>query len=223
MRRVHAGGCGLALCLALVAGGSARIAHAAGHEAAIADRFVLDVALTIAPQLSDTARQTLIAESERIWGREGVFLRWHVAGDAVRPPHGAFRVLVIARTAMPPSERSWVVGELVRLADARALAIASITGARRVLDEARRHSLVHAIPPEDYRLGLVLGRALAHEIGHYLLDTRTHSTYGLMRAGIDPREFADVRAAAAFLLDEDASRSMRARRALLVGLQLNAE
>jgi hypothetical protein len=28
----------------------------------------------------------------------------------------------------------------------------------------------------------VLGRALAHEIGHYLLGTREHSTSGLMRA-----------------------------------------
>jgi hypothetical protein len=36
-------------------------------------------------------------------------------------------------------------------------------------------------------MGRVLGRALAHEIGHYLLGTREHSRSGLMRAaqGID--------------------------------------
>ena len=31
-------------------------------------------------------------------------------------------------------------------------------------------------------MGRVLGRALAHEIGHYLLNTRAHSPSGLMRA-----------------------------------------
>lgn len=34
----------------------------------------------------------------------------------------------------------------------------------------------------DLILGRVLGRALAHEIGHYLLRSRVHSAAGLMRA-----------------------------------------
>jgi hypothetical protein len=37
----------------------------------------------------------------------------------------------------------------------------------------------------------VLGRAVAHEIGHYLLATATHANRGLMRASIDASEFAD--------------------------------
>jgi hypothetical protein len=48
-------------------------------------------------------------------------------------------------------------------------------------------SLVH------HRLGIVLGRAVAHEIGHYLLGTGEHAGTGLMRAAIHPREFADPR------------------------------
>jgi hypothetical protein len=39
--------------------------------------------------------------------------------------------------------------------------------------------------PPDFRevvMGRVLGRALAHEIGHFLLRSRNHSTVGLMRA-----------------------------------------
>ena len=39
--------------------------------------------------------------------------------------------------------------------------------------------------PPDFRevvLGRVLGRALAHEIGHFLLRSRNHSAIGLMRA-----------------------------------------
>jgi len=49
----------------------------------------------------------------------------------------------------------------------------------------------------------VLGRAVAHEIGHYLLHTNTHAPYGLMRANIDAREFADLRAGT-FRLDRAA-------------------
>lgn len=39
--------------------------------------------------------------------------------------------------------------------------------------------------PPDFRevaMGRVLGRALAHEIGHFLLRSRNHSAIGLMRA-----------------------------------------
>jgi hypothetical protein len=48
----------------------------------------------------------------------------------------------------------------------------------------------------------VLGRAVAHEIGHYLLGP-AHASSGLMRANIDAQEFADVRSRS-FLLDNPA-------------------
>lgn len=36
-------------------------------------------------------------------------------------------------------------------------------------------------------LGRIIGRALAHEIGHYLLAVPRHAKRGLMRASFDPR------------------------------------
>ena len=39
-----------------------------------------------------------------------------------------------------------------------------------------------AAAPGDRVLARVLGRALAHEIGHFLLRSKTHSKNGLMRA-----------------------------------------
>jgi hypothetical protein len=56
----------------------------------------------------------------------------------------------------------------------------------------------------------VLGRAVAHEIGHFLLATVTHAESGLMRASIDAREFAGMDGAA-FRLDHDASQWLRQR------------
>ena len=45
----------------------------------------------------------------------------------------------------------------------------------------------------ERRLGIVLGRALAHEIGHFLLGTHTHASRGLMRPHFDAIEFTDLR------------------------------
>ena len=46
------------------------------------------------------------------------------------------------------------------------------------LTEARRVVLMN---PEDVLLGRALGRALAHELGHYLLGSKAHSARGLMQ------------------------------------------
>jgi hypothetical protein len=62
----------------------------------------------------------------------------------------------------------------------------------------------------QYKLGVVLGRAVAHEIGHYLLQSNSHSPYGLMRASIDAREFADLRTGA-FRLDRESQAFLAAK------------
>jgi hypothetical protein len=61
---------------------------------------------------------------------------------------------------------------------------------------------------DERRLGLVLGRALAHEIGHYILDTYTHASHGLMRPQFNAVEFIDLRDGA-FALDRTASEWLR--------------
>jgi hypothetical protein len=75
---------------------------------------------------------------------------------------------------------------------------------------ASKNRLLFLDRPEfgHYQLGLVLGRAVAHEIGHYLLATRTHADQGLMRASIAAHEFADP-GAKTFMLDEVAGRWIR--------------
>ena len=193
----------------------------------------LDVLLTVAPDLAGLAQRTLVAEAERIWGRERVQLRWPSVVGGPERPDAPLRVLVIARAATPPragkrggeqggkqgGER-WPVGELVPQEGRRALAIASINGAQRVVSEASRHRVFDLPALAEYRLGLVLGRAVAHEIGHFILATGTHAERGLMRATVDAREFADV-GASTFELDEDAGRWLREQ--LVVGVPAVAE
>jgi hypothetical protein len=170
--------------------------------------FSLRAPLTVAPNLPDVSRHALISEAERIWKREGVALEWPTG-----PADGSasLRVLVIARreAVMKGTRERWPVAELVPQAEQRALAIASIASAERVLDEASAgRQLLMRPESAEYRLGVVLGRAVAHEIGHYLLATATHADHGLMRAAIDAHEFADP-AARTFGLDETAGAWLR--------------
>jgi hypothetical protein len=115
---------------------------------------------------------------------------------------------VMARPVARVTEYSpWTVAELLRPQSSRPIAVASTIGARRILDESRWQYPMELPALRDYRLGLVLGRAVAHEIGHYLLQTNTHATGGLMRALIDARDFADLRSGT-FRLDHAAEAHM---------------
>ena len=182
-----------------------------GRPAANATASVpLHVLLTLSSNLTPMTRQALISEAERIWRHEQVNIEWARPGHTVAHADAPLRVLVVSLPQRDErSSRAWRIAELIPEAEPRALAIASIAGAERVVNEATRSAAVERTP-RDYRLGLVLGRAVAHEIGHFLLATGTHAESGLMRESIDAREFASVDGAA-FKLDHDASQWLRRR------------
>ena len=66
-------------------------------------------------------------------------------------------------------------------------------------------SLARADLRRDFALGTVLGRTIAHEIGHFLLGP-THSNSGLMRASFRAVEIADPRDGAFDLTRVDLAR-----------------
>jgi hypothetical protein len=209
--RVHAATAtvGAALVGVLLVGTGTR-ARAAGEWTSV-PLLRLEVLLTVSPDLGDPARRTLIAEAARIWRQEQVELRWPAPTGGTERPEAPLRVLVISRPdAAAGGEDRWPVAEILPHEGHRAIAIASISGARRVVTEAARHQLIEHPGHLEYRLGLVLGRAVAHEIGHFLLATGTHAAHGLMRASVDAGEFAAL-SNETFRLDEDASQWMRQR------------
>jgi hypothetical protein len=169
----------------------------------------LNLRLTVSEGLPQLSRRGLIAEAESIWKQGHVRLRW-LAGSAEPGPGATLRVLVTPRAIASVSDGPrWAVGELLRFDGTSAIAIASITGAQRIMEESRRYRLLDLPALHEHRLGVVLGRAVAHEIGHFMLKTNTHATHGLMRASIDAREFADLRAGT-FRLDEAAEAHLAA-------------
>jgi len=181
-----------------------------GHLlAAEAPQLVLNLRLTTSDALPPASRRALITEAESIWTRGHVRLKWLRESTEAEP--GPFLpVLVVAHPVPRATEYSpWTVAELVRFEGSKATAIASTIGARRIVDESRWEILLEPSALQDRRLGVVLGRAVSHEIGHYLLQTNTHARQGLMRALIDAREFADLRPGA-FRLDDAAEAHLAA-------------
>jgi hypothetical protein len=166
--------------------------------------LTLQIRLTVASDLPPIARESLTREAKAIWRHEGVHINW-LSPVAPAPESGlVLRVLVIRLLGAVVEDGSWPVGRLLPDQSGDRLAIVSITAAEQVLASARRE----AEPPRIgvHRLGLVLGRAVAHEIGHYLLGPRSHTRYGLMRATIDAADFSDLRGGGFFLDNVPGSR-----------------
>jgi hypothetical protein len=70
---------------------------------------------------------------------------------------------------------------------------ASVAAARRLLNETRwldeRPIRMAPNNAQDRLIGTMIGRAIAHEIGHYLLASSKHAREGLMKPLITPAEF----------------------------------
>ena len=185
---------------------SAGLATATGMPAAAADEMkrachirpghdpAIQVAalLVVASPLSKTAITAMQAEVERIWGRHGVKIRWLADSQLSLGSRASVNVLVVVDSrgcgGVRPTGRNTLGcfrfdrdGDslpLIKLFPQHAQRLASALSAsicgRRCLEGwlERLH-------------GTLLGRALAHEIGHYLLGPE-HSPGGLMRAEFHP-------------------------------------
>lgn len=64
---------------------------------------------------------------------------------------------------------------------------------------------------QNQALGRIVGRAVAHEIGHFLLSTQTHASSGLMRAALDPERMVNP-GVEDFKLQASSVRALRAAR-----------
>jgi hypothetical protein len=204
---------GTLLSYVMVAG----VSPAAAEEGRPESTLTLEVLLTVAPSLPEAARAPFLDEVNAIWKRQGVTIEWLSPTEWLCPiasrraRGGRLRVLVFPKSDSTDSESNTLaVAELLRQESGRAVAIAYIAATNRIVDNALPRFQSRPAAPDHYRLGLVLGRAVAHEIGHYLLNTNTHARRGLMRPRFDSREFSDLRPGA-FTLDPDAARWLKDR------------
>ncbi len=148
------------------------------NSATLPDAPVLNLRLTASRELPNLSRTALVKEADAIWRESGhLRLRW-LTGDANPDTGMTLRVLVTPRAVASTLDgHRWAVGELLRFDRSGAIAVASITGAQRIVDQTQSFRLLDVELMSQHRLGVVLGRAVAHEIGHYVLRTNTHAPY----------------------------------------------
>jgi hypothetical protein len=166
--------------------------HADGNQAvAIAIRLHVDLSIT-----SKRITGGLKDETEAIWRPYGIRLDWTDA-DASERSAGIMSLdaslerrfggrqplqwpTVLGRAVMKPDTLAWRPIRVSFDATESVLAHRTTIG---------RSSVARIVT--DRELARALGRVLAHEIGHVLIDARYHDRAGLMRANFSPEELAE--------------------------------
>jgi hypothetical protein len=125
-------------------------------------------------------------EASRIWARQRLTLIWTTAGDK-RCDSVTTVVLDDARlSALGRGQRDTALAKTVFLGLNRTIVVSARKVSRMVT--ARRATLeISTAGAWDDRTGTLLGRVIAHEVGHVILATLSHAESGLMRAnfGVD--------------------------------------
>jgi hypothetical protein len=179
-------------------------------EPVAVDTTRLTITLT-APTVPARVRRYLEAEAQRIWRRERIELSWCDRQCSQPDRRADLRVALLANPRLSSSAHDgYSLAELHR--EGR-LIVVSLEAARSVVRAGLEHADNPGWPLErnTQALGRVLGRAVAHEIGHYLLGTSAHARTGLMRAEFTPREFVDPHGSM-FELSGESAREIARRR-----------
>jgi hypothetical protein len=141
------------------------------------------------PLVLEQARE----EVEEIWRRQRIAIEWVTTPlNATKEPFD----LLVAFADRPSDHRAGRKGPIawILFDDGRPTHFiqVSLRAAHALLDaRSSWDGLPTTTQVPDLRnraLGRIIGRALAHEIGHYLLGSTTHSSSGLMRASLPDSE-----------------------------------
>jgi len=137
-------------------------------------------------RLNDTAVATVLENASRLWQPYGVTL---ASGS------GEGAISLVIRTTPQPDDK-WghkTMGTTLFFeGHATPYIQLSLEAAEQVAADARTGDVTFVARPFQEREAILLrmmGVALAHELGHYLLDTRVHSADGLLRRALAARDF----------------------------------
>jgi hypothetical protein len=172
------------LAAVLMIGGTA---HAAGTQEPRTVRLQLRVDVKVPDDVLDDARK----EVDRIFAESGFDVVWTDAAPQVTVKI-ASQVLGYARAASP------VMGAASRTANGPVAHVFF----RQVQDFARIYHI---------DLNTMLGHVIAHEVGHLLLPTYSHSPTGLMRGEWDKTQVRDAVRGALTFTDGQAQKIRAAR------------
>jgi hypothetical protein len=153
--------------------------------------IVLTISMTGDCAIDDEALEIAKAEAARVWSSAGVEVRWVSPNELPYTSPRSDWVVAQCIDSQPPRTKTRVpyilpvaairfVGSVptntivVSVGSANALLERESGQARDMADRFRALRFL--------RLGRMLGRAIAHEIGHFLSQSGSHTRSGLMRA-----------------------------------------
>ena len=139
------------------------------------------IRLTTADQLSGQALITLEAEATRIWIRHGIDLTWTQPVPATCPTIVSVVFDERELLKLAGGTRDTALARTVFLGRSQTIYV-SVPRAFAMLSQLnQRNKALSSGGERDFRGGTLLGRVVAHELGHVLLTTTGHSETGLMR------------------------------------------
>lgn len=150
----------------------------------------LTVNVTVASDISSTVVTRALAETDAIWRAAGIEFIWKR-----EPAHSAAAALhvVIGHDQRPVREGALALGWIYF--------DESTPGQRLYISYANVQQLMResagVVGPQDRMpiferevlMSRAIGRALAHELGHYFLASKVHTSSGLMKAHRTATEF----------------------------------
>ena len=161
------------------------------------------VSVSAASDVSPSLVSSALAEAEAIWKSAGFTFVWRRAPREVVPyarvseagpsVPSTLRVVVGNERGQPGAYTmalGWIVFDEVQTPEPEIYL--SYENAQRLLDASRGSAGMSSNMPRLERetyLGRAMGRALAHEMGHYLLASKAHTRMGLMQAIHSAAEF----------------------------------
>ena len=176
------------------------------------------------PGMSATLVSRLLAEASAIWRVSGFEFVWqHVARDPVRyerlketgPSRPSTLRIVIGDQRRPLRGDKWPLGWIVfdNEHEPQPEISLSYANAKSLMESARGVVGVISQMPASQRevlLARAMGRALAHELGHYLLASKVHTLRGLLKANRSASELFAI-ASTGFQLDPSQRQQIAAR------------
>jgi hypothetical protein len=133
------------------------------------------------PDVTEALVIRVFDEARAIWGPTGIALDWHrlTSKDKAAPWHVT---VTIEDGPQDVAGRPGALGWIPFTAYGPAPSIRLSRGNAEALIRRTPGVTDRTIVGNETLIGRALGRALSHELGHYLLKSRVHTPHGLMRA-----------------------------------------
>jgi hypothetical protein len=153
----------------------------------------IPIDVVVSTDVTESLVQRICTEAETIWRPAGITFEWHITldwrrtGPADESYHSAVSVTI--GDSRPRVGSDGALGWITFIADRPGHSIyLSRAAAEGMLDRTRGLNTA-TVTAHDMLIGRAMGRALAHELGHYFLQSKTHTPAGLMRAALPSPEF----------------------------------